>query len=212
MQGGFSVGEEQRLITRAVCGEPSAFSELYLKHHGSVFRYAYSLVGHREEAEDVAAETFLRAWKAIGRFDDRGYSILSWLLKIAHNHVIRNRRHVRPMNVDDFKDVLVDDDLNQSPELLAELQSSSYTLRRAILALPIHQRQLVVLRFLNELSYEEVGRIIGKSNGAVRVMQHRALRALKHLVSDDDFVRVRRQMQADEPRARLRPMRVEAGL
>lgn len=206
--------EEQRLIARAVCGEPGAFSELYLKYHPAVLKYTYSLVGNRQEAEDVSAETFLRAWKAVEHFDDRGYSILPWLLKIAHNHVIKNaKRRPRTADVDELADFLVDEDPKKSPELVAELNLSSCSLRQALLALPMNQRQVVMLRFLEELSHDEVKRIVGKSNGAIRVMQHRALRTLQNLMSEQEFEWVQRRLTPGETgrRRRLQPATIAAG-
>src|SRR3972149_11168270 len=90
--------EERKLISRATRRDREAFAQLYVRYHPAVFQRALSLVGNRQEADDLASETFLRAWNGIHRFEDRGVSIQAWLLTIAKHlalkHLVRRRRTV----------------------------------------------------------------------------------------------------------------------
>ena len=176
---------ERKLLSRAIHREPEAFSELYLQYRQSVLRHVYYLVGNLEEADDITSETFLRAWKAIERFEDRGISIQAWLLKIAYNLGNQHLRRRRPtVTVKDIDDVLFDDN---APEVAAERSMEMRALGRALLSLPAIQRKVVVLRFLNELRYEEIEAIVGKSNGALRVIQHRAFQALRQSLAESQL-------------------------
>jgi RNA polymerase sigma-70 factor (ECF subfamily) len=180
--------DERRLIDRAVHREPEAFSELYVRYHPSVLRHIYYVVGDAEEASDITSEAFLRAWKAIEGFEDRGISIRAWLVKIAYNLATRHlKREKRARVMSDLDVTMLHDDQRPSPHEMAEKSFELQSLRWAILSLPAVQRKVIVLRSLNQLEYHEVGAIIGKSSGAVRVIQHRAIRALRAILEDADF-------------------------
>jgi len=180
--------EERRLIDRAVHREPEAFSELYLRYHPSVLRHIYYVVGDVEEASDITSEAFLRAWKAIERFEDRGVSIRAWLVKIAYNLATRHvKRQKRNRAMSDLDLTVLHDENSPTPHEVTEKSFELQSLHWAILSLPTIQRKVIVLRSLNQLSYDEVASIIGKSSGAVRVIQHRAIRALRSLLEEADF-------------------------
>ena len=178
---------EKDLLSRAIRRDREAFGELYLLYQKPIFRFVRYLVNDPHEADDLTSETFLRAWNAIERFEDRDVSIEAWLLKIARNIAIRHlnvrnkRQHV------DVEDVVLEANPRYSPERLAEGSMEKDAVRRAILMLPSMQRQVVVLRFLENLNYPEVEAILGKSSGAIRVLQHRALKALRSLIGDAVF-------------------------
>ena len=182
---------ESQLINRAVHREPEAFSDLYLKYQPIVLRHIYYLVGNMAEAEDLTSETFLRAWNSIGRFQERGLSIRAWLLKIGlnlrHDHFRRSRRAFPATDLAAFGPHVVDPDPWVSPDLVVEASLHRQALRAAISTLPNVQRKVIILRFLNELSYTEIQSITGKSPGAIRVIQHRALKALQRLLRGSDF-------------------------
>jgi RNA polymerase sigma-70 factor (ECF subfamily) len=175
---------EKDLLSRAIRRDREAFGELYLLYQKPIFRFVRYLVNDPHEADDLTSETFLRAWNAIDRFEDRDVSIDAWLLKIARNVAMRHlnvrnkRQHV------DVEDVVIEANPRYSPERLAEGSMEKDAVRRAILMLPNMQRHVIVLRFLEHRDYTEVEAILGKSAGAIRVLQHRALKALKSLMGD----------------------------
>ena len=169
--------DERELVERAIRREADAFGELYDMHVVRVYRHIYYLVGRISEAEDLTAQTFLQAWEAIHRYQTRGAPFLSWLLRIAHNLAISHLRSKR--DGAQLHDGLVDDDHQRDPERVAEQQVDGERVRQAILRLGNEQRQVIILRFVEDLDYREVASIIGKSVAAVRVIQHRALCALR---------------------------------
>ncbi len=168
---------ERELVDRAIRRDADAFGELYDMYVVRVYRHIYYLVGSVNEAEDLTAQTFLQAWEAIHRYENRGVPFISWLLRIAHNLAISHLRSRRESA--QLHDGLVDDDRHRDPERVAELQADEERVRRAILRLGDEQRQVIILRIVEGLDYREVASIIGKSVAAVRVIQHRALCALR---------------------------------
>jgi RNA polymerase sigma-70 factor (ECF subfamily) len=176
---------ERKLLTRAIHREPEAFSELYLQYRPSVLRHVYYIVGSPEEADDITSETFLRAWKAIGTFEDRGVSILAWLLRIAYNLSNQHFRRRKPtLSVKDVDGLLFDD---HQPDVAAERALRLQAVSDALKTLPKIQRQVVMLRFMNDLDYDEIAAITGKSKGALRVIQHRAFQALRRHLAEPDL-------------------------
>lgn len=170
--------DDRELIERAIQKDADAFGELYDMYVVRVYRHIYYLVGSINEAEDFTAQTFLQAWEAIHRYRYRGAPFLSWLLRIAHNLAISHLRSKR--EIAQLHDGLVDDKRDQDPERVAEQQVDEERVRQAMLRLRNEQRQVIMLRFVEGLDYREVASIVGKSVAAVRVIQYRALCALRN--------------------------------
>jgi RNA polymerase sigma-70 factor (ECF subfamily) len=177
------VDDERLLVERAIGRDAEAFGELYDMHVVRVYRHIYYLVNSVSEAEDLTAQTFLQAWEAVDRYEDRGVPFASWLLRIAHNLAISHLRSRREGN--QLHDGLMDQDSFRNPEKVTERQADEERVRQAILRLGNEQRQVIILRFVEDLEYREVAEIVGKSVAAVRVVQHRALCALRKLMKAD---------------------------
>jgi len=178
-----SDSREDLLVDRARRGDSDAFGQLYELHLDRIYRYVVFRVASPTEAEDLTEHVFLKAWEAIRRYENRGLPFAAWIYRLAHNAVIDHYRVKRPSTpIDETFDL---EDEKQDVVTAIELQVDNAELRNAIQHLtPTHQT-VVLLRFVEGLSHAEVGRILGKSEGAVRVIQHRALaamaRQLKHL-------------------------------
>jgi RNA polymerase sigma-70 factor (ECF subfamily) len=138
------------------------------------------LVGNKFEADDLTSETFLRAWNAIDRFEDRGFTIEVWLLKIGRNLTISYLKRRGRESTNGEMELQVDPKL--SPEQQAEALLDNEAVRQALSGLPTIQQKVLTLRFFDGLSYLQVAAIVGKSQGTVRVIQHRALRSLRQLL------------------------------
>lgn len=175
-----SVDDERLLVERATGRDAEAFGELYDMHVVRVYRHIYYLVNSVSEAEDLTAQTFLQAWEAMDRYQDRGVPFVSWLLRIAHNLAISHLRSRREGS--QLHEGLVDHDSLRDPEKMAERQVEEARVRQAILKLGNEQRQVIILRFVEDLEYREVAEIVGKSVAAVRVIQHRALCTLRKMM------------------------------
>jgi RNA polymerase sigma-70 factor (ECF subfamily) len=172
--------EEKRLVYRAVERDQAAFAELYDRHVVRVYRHIYYMVNDAREAEDLTAQTFLKAWEAIDRYKERGAPFVAWLLRIAHNLTISHLRSKRDHS--ELDDGFVDQKRGGNPEESLEQAADERSVRAAVLKLREEQRQVIMLRFVEELDYTEVAAMIGKSVPAVRVIQHRALGNLRKLM------------------------------
>jgi RNA polymerase sigma-70 factor (ECF subfamily) len=172
--------EERRLVQRAIAKDPAAFAEIYDRHVVRVYRHIYYLVGDAREAEDLTAQTFLKAWEAIGRYKERGAPIVAWLLRIAHNLTVSYLRSKRDHS--ELDDGYVDQKRAGNPEEVLEQSSDERSVREAVMQLRDEQRQVIMLRFVEEMGYQEVAQVIGKSVPAVRVIQHRALGNLRKIM------------------------------
>ncbi len=183
--------KDKELIKKAQRGDQLAFGELYECHAPVIFRYLFAHLDNRMDAEDLTGEVFLKAWQSLPRYNERGVPFLAFLFRIARNVLVD---HYRQSNRHDSK----------SPEELEDFEDERHTELTDVVGNQIeHQRVLVVLsrlrpdyrsvltlRFISELSPEETAQIMERSVGAVRVLQHRALAALRQeigiLVQDDE--------------------------
>ena len=172
-----NANDETALVLRAIQRDQEAFGELYDRHVVRVYRHIYYMVGNAAEAEDLTAQTFLRAWEAIERYQVRGAPFVSWLLRIAHNLGVSYLRSKRESS--QLHDGIIDDKMRRDPDSAFQQTAEEELVREAILRLRDEQRQVIILRFIEDLDYREVAEIIGKSVAAIRVIQHRALNALR---------------------------------
>jgi RNA polymerase sigma-70 factor (ECF subfamily) len=174
--------EERRLVECAVARDQAAFAELYDRHVVRVYRHIYYLVNDPREAEDLTAQTFLKAWEAIDRYKERGAPFVAWLLRIAHNLTISFLRSKRDHS--ELDEGYVDNKRGGNPEESLQQSTDERSVRDAVSRLRAEQRQVIMLRFVEELDYREVAAMIGKSVPAVRVIQHRALGNLRKLMQE----------------------------
>lgn len=175
--------EERILIARAVSRDQEAFSELYVTYYDAVLRCVRRVIGNNPEAQDLTSEVFLRAWKAIDHYEDRGTSILTWLCTIAKRLSINYLEKRQDVALEEVEDQA---NRGEGPEDVAERKWVAQTLRLAIGELPDTQRDVITKRFFQYLTYGEIASSLGKAPGAVRVINHRALRSLWSSISSRD--------------------------
>ncbi|MBC6457669.1 sigma-70 family RNA polymerase sigma factor [Actinomadura sp. HBU206391] len=177
--------EIKNLVLRARDGETEAFGALYDHYFGQVYRYVYGRVGIHALAEDLTSDTFLRALRRIGDFNWQGRDFGAWLVTIARNLVadhFKSSRYRFEICTAELPDV---GGHEESPERVILDQMTSRTLLAAIRLLGTEQRQCVVLRFLYGLSVAETAEIMRKKSGAVKALQHRAMRSLARMLPQD---------------------------
>jgi RNA polymerase sigma-70 factor (ECF subfamily) len=174
--------EDAALAIRASTGESAAFGLLYDRHVAAIYRYVYYRVRDDAEAEDLTSEVFMRALKAMPRYEPR-QAFLAWLYRIARNAVIdRARKGNRRVS---FEDALKHPDASDrivEPEAEVLAHSDNTAIRAALGKLTPLQQEVIVLRYLEGFSTQEVARIVGKREGTVRGIQFRAIGALRQLI------------------------------
>lgn len=168
--------DEEHLLIERARRDPREFSELYSRYSQRVYAYAYRRTGSHESAEDITSDTFLLALEAIGRYEWRNVPFGAWLFRIAGNQVAMHYRKARPSVCID--DLLIPDPRND-PEVETVRNSEAETLRQAVLTLERSQRQVVELRYLGDLRLVEIALEIGRSEGAVKQLLHRATSTLR---------------------------------
>lgn len=177
--------DRDRSLVEAARRDPARFDALYRRYLAQVYSYAYYELGDHHAAEDVTERTFLAALANLGRFQDRARPIDGegvstfrvWLFRIARNTVLNERRRARRHPSESLSDTaLVADPL--------DIEGSAVRKQEAIAAwhavgrLAGDRRRAVVLRFVDEMSTAEIAGVLGRSEGAVRVLIHRALRSV----------------------------------
>jgi RNA polymerase sigma-70 factor, ECF subfamily len=181
---------ERLFLARLRARDEGAFQELVTGYGDRVFSLVLRMVGDRAEAEDIAQEVFVTVWKSIDTFRSEA-RLSTWLLRIAANHAKNRikylaRRHTDGRGLDEAPEAALADvgkapaqSQVTSPEAAFEAAERGNAIERAIAALDEDQRLVVVLRDIEELSYEEIGEITGLPEGTVKSRLHRARLALK---------------------------------
>ena len=173
-----AVGDPDLADVLASQADRRAFGTLYRRYLDRVYGYAFYLLGDHHDAEDVTERTFLAALAAIGTFRDTGANFRSWLFRIAHNQVANALRSRARRPADSLDLVEHPTAVGSDPAALVGAADEARTLRQALGGLAADRRQVLVLRFVDGLTAREIGAVLGRSEGAVRVLQHRALREL----------------------------------
>ncbi len=175
---------DRRLVTAAQA-DPRRFEALYRKYLAQVYSFAYYELADHHEAEDVTERTFLLALGALPRFEERarpgedeGASTFRvWLFRIARN-VIANQRRTARRRPSASLDAAVDVAAPADVERAAIARDEAAAAWRAVARLPEDRRRAIILRFVDEMSTFEIAGVLGRSEGAVRVLLHRALRSV----------------------------------
>ncbi len=175
---------EEKLIHDAVKGDSSAFGLLYDHYQPMIYRFIVVKVGRREEAEDITHQVFLSAWQNIRRYQHRGHPFSSWLYRIARNRVID---HYRAAHEDVSLEDLAIEETVAAPQSAAGNLSARLEMERVLKALhelkPEYQ-DVIILRFIEDLPIKETAATLKKTEGAVKLMQHRAMAELRKILED----------------------------
>jgi len=173
--------EINKLVERAAGGDFEAFGELYSIYLDRIYRYVFYQIKDKMAAEDTTEEIFVKAWKAIDSCKGKEQTFLPWLYRIAHNYVIDIFRSKQKELVVEMETVAEISDHRPGVEIELEHQQ----LLDMITSLPQNQRQVIILKFIEGLDNREIGQIMHKNQGAIRVLQMRALAALRQRLSRD---------------------------
>lgn len=173
--------EEQLLISTAKKGDRDAFGRLYGHYHPAIYRFVVAKVSFRHEAEDITHEVFLKAWKSLPSYKEKGFPFSSWLYRIARNRVIDHYRTKKSdSDIDNVSDefVRIVDDIEESIDHLIDFERVKEKLNQ----LSSDQQDVLILKFVEDMEIAEIAGILNKKEGAIRIIQHRALNKLKELL------------------------------
>jgi RNA polymerase sigma-70 factor (ECF subfamily) len=179
--GGCQVQDEESLVRRAQQHDQAALTQLYEENFDRIYRYIVLKIGDRTEAEDMTQQVFLNALKSISSFKWKGMPFSAWLFRIAHNQMVDYfRKKSRQATVP------LDESLaagGSDPRQVAERKLEIEQLAQATKRLTPAQQEVISLRFAGEMSVAEVARVMGRSVGAVKALQHSAIVALRKVLS-----------------------------
>jgi len=168
--------DDEALLERARRGDRDAFGELVVRHQDGLYTMALRVLGRPEDAADVVQETFLRAYVNLPRM--RALSVRGWLYRVAINasRDVQRRMSRRPADpLEDTEGKIVDlPDPALGPEATAESRERMAAVRQALAGLPLEYRSAVVLRDVNDLSYEEIAEVLRVPLGTVKSRLNRA--------------------------------------
>jgi len=178
--------DEERLVKKAKKGEAEAFGLLYDHYVAAIYRFILLKVSHESDAEDLTHQVFLQAWQNIRSYRSKGLAFSSWLYRIAANKVIdyyrTKKKYVDIENV--AEENLIDP--SPSPQKKIEKDLNLSLIKKALKKLEPDQQNVLIMRFINDLSHQEIAQALNKSLGAIRVIQHRALKKLKELLYEQN--------------------------
>ena len=167
------------LIQRAQAGDDAAFAQIYERYAPAIYRYLFVRVQDAALAEDLRAEVFARMVEGLPRYQDRGWPISAWLYRIAHDRsvdTLRARSRRQQVSLEHWGGVC------EGPEQSVGVQLDYEELRRSLDTLTTEQRQVIQMRFLAEMSIQEVAQQLGRTEGSVKALQRRGLQTLqRHL-------------------------------
>jgi RNA polymerase sigma-70 factor (TIGR02952 family) len=172
------------LVRRTQAGDAEAFGRLYDHYVTLVHRYVYHRVGDRSTAEDVTSETFVRALRRIDSLSFQGRDVGAWLVTIARNIIrdqVKSSRFRLEVSTADMRDA---DRATDGPEDAVLQHLTNEQLLACVRQLGSEQQECIVLRFLHGLSVSETAEIMGKKDGAIKALQHRAVRRLASLLPE----------------------------
>src|SRR5919201_1238919 len=172
----------RRLVKQAQQGDEEALEQLYLLHFDRIYSYLHMSVGNRYDAEDLTTQTFLKMLEAIGRFRWRSVPFSAWLFRIAHNLAMDHFRATRRWQPEE--EVPEPEGARQSSAEEEAMQSIGRTsMLELIEDLSPDQKQVLTLKFVFDFSNAEAAAVLGKTEGAIKSLQHRALASLQKQVA-----------------------------
>jgi len=170
---------DEFLITQAIAGNHEAFGLLYERYVHRIYNYLYYRTGNIHEAEDLTARVFMRAYRHIENYTDRGLPFTAWLYRIAHNLVAnwyRDNSRRQEIILDERLFVQGKSEHPESEYLHSEAQA---LLMKIIRRLPPERQQLLILKFVEQMTNSEIGLVMGRTEGAIKSLYHRTLLALR---------------------------------
>lgn len=167
------------LTLKAQKGDKEAFGKIYVYFYKRIYRYCYFNLKAAEAAEDITQETFIKAWKSLPTFRiKKGGSLQAYLFRIARNLIIDLSRKKKEVTLDSIGEIEKEEDFEE----LIDKKTDTEKVRKALAKLDDLEKQIVLLRFFEDLSFTEVSKVTGVAEGNLRVKVHRTLKKLKDIL------------------------------
>lgn len=167
------------LIQKAQKGDKNAFGEIYKIYYKKIYRYCSFNTKENALAEDICQDTFVKAWKKIQDFKlDEGWSIQAFLFTIARNLIIDNSRKKENFSIDDYENLETNENFIEDIDRKDNIERVKVALSK----LDEIERQIIILRFFEDMDSKEVAQILNVKDGAIRVRTHRIMQKLKEIM------------------------------
>lgn len=179
-----AANDEVQLIIQAKSGDYAAFSALHDRYYARIHTYFFYRVNEEEQAEDMTAEVFMKMVEKISTFNPQGKPVLAWLYTIAHNILVDYYRKAgrSPQQVE-LDETYMAASHNPMDSIDSRMQADC--LKKALRHLTDDQQQVVVGKFIEDRSLDDMATLIGKSIGAIKSLQHRALLAMRRAIEKE---------------------------
>ena len=183
--------DDLKIIESCLLGNTQIFSLLIDNYKSMVYNLAYRMSNSPHEAEDISQEAFMRAYQSLAHFNP-SYKFSTWLYQITLN-IIRDKYKKKeidyvsldtPVETDDSEFYHQPADLTNSPEQIISQKENLQTIQQAIYSLPLKYREVIVLRYLQDLSYIEISNILKLPSGTVKIRLYRAREQLRKILAD----------------------------
>lgn len=172
------------LIARAK-EEPEAFGALYERYVDKIYNYICYRMGNDQDAEDLTARTFYRALDHFQGYEDRGAPFSAWLYRIAHNLVANWHRDHSRRKIVALEDLVLRAPKGKGPAATTEKADQEDVLLQAVRRLAPDRQQLIILKHVEGMTNAEIGEVMGRTEGAIKSLYHRALVALREDLADE---------------------------
>lgn len=170
--------EIEALVKLVQKGDHDAFSTLYDIYIDPIYKYVYYRVNN-EDVEDLVETVFLKVWENIRKYKPKKKSFSAWIFRITHNLVVDYYRASKDRSYEELKIEVPDYKREHNPIKNAERSLDNDALKKALKNLKKSYRDIIIYKFINELTNSEISELLKKSEGSLRILQYRALKALR---------------------------------
>lgn len=170
---------DEDILVKASQGDSEAFGVLYDRYVTRIYNYIYYRTGNQHDAEDLTSRVFTRAMKHITNYQDRGVPFSAWLYRIAHNLVANWHRDNSKKHEVELEDNYWVSPESDMPESVLEQSEDEVALLKMIRKLPEDRQTLLILKFVEHMSNADIGRIMDRTEGAIKSLYHRTLLSLR---------------------------------
>lgn len=174
---GSATVDDENLIQRIKAGDADAMDQLVQKYYGMVYAYCYRKLGNRNDAQDITQKTFLHFCRNFDSYAQRG-KVKNYLYTIAHNLYVSMLRQVTPIHLDEIEEVLSNNVQTERFEVVDSI-------KRALSELPNEQRNVILLRFYQDLKIKDIARITGSGLSVTKYRLRQGIKAIKELMKGD---------------------------